>query len=157
MNATCFRPKYRRSALALIAVLAVSGFSGCAWIQKPKPPATPEEQLVQQMTTPPEPKSKRSWLGKILFFWKKEEPRVPKALPMNSIGRIYLFDPERKYAVIESGSAASLSPGTPLVVVKDGSILARLEVSPQSRPPFVVADLKFGKPSKNDLVYIDVQ
>lgn len=148
-------PQMKSAARRLPAILILGiSLSSCALFGgKPKPPASPEQQALTQMTAPAPPK-KNSWFSKILF-WRKNEPDSPKALPMSAVGRIFLFNAEQKYAVIESSSAASLTPGTPLVIVKDGSILARLEVSPQSRPPFLAADLKSGKPQKNDLVYLD--
>jgi len=142
--------------LISLVLLLTAGLGGCALFGgKSKAAPSPEQQALTQMAAP-EPKKKSSWLSKIMF-WKKNEPDAPKALAMNAVGRIFLFNAEQKYAVIESGSAAALVPGTPLIVVKDGSVLARLEVSPQSRPPFLAADLKFGKPQKNDLVYLDPQ
>ncbi|HEY5791729.1 MAG TPA: hypothetical protein VIS74_00425, partial [Chthoniobacterales bacterium] len=96
---------------------------------------------------------KKSWFSN-LFSWMKRKPAPPKALPLNAVGRVFVFNADQKYAVIESGGASSLAPGTPLAVLADGNIKARLVVSSQSRPPFLIADWRSGHPQKDDPVYI---
>jgi len=144
-------PRIRRFLPPLLA-LGLAGLGGCALFGgKPKPSVPPEQQVLDQLT-PAEPE-KTSWFGG-LFGWMKREPAPPKARPLNAVGRIFVFNAEKKYAVIESPGAATLPPGTALAVVQDGNLVARLEVSPQLRPPFLIADLKTGKAQKGDAVYI---
>lgn len=138
---------------ASVAVMLCAAFTvnGCALFKgKPKPLPPAEEQVLNQIA--PET-AKKSWIPNP-FAWLKRKPQTPRAMPVNPVGRIFVYNAVGKYAVVESGGVGTLPPGTLLATIKDGVITSQLKVSAQSRAPFLIADQYFGKPEKDDKVFV---
>lgn len=85
------------------------------------------------------------------IFPKKKTP--PKAEAARAIGTIKLVNEEAGFVLIEATSFQEASAGGMLVSIMNQKESATLKVSEMRNPPFLIADIISGKPTKGDRVY----
>jgi len=88
------------------------------------------------------------------FFEKKAEDIPGATLPMR-VGRVVMVDAGHRFVLLETGSAMRLAPGAGLLARRQRQTVATLEVTAESRPPYVAADILEGMPAVGDSVFLD--
>jgi len=154
------------TALLLLALLP-----GCHLLPKKTPPATAAAEAEQTSeepipgpsdlpealpTEPEQPvkmKDPRPLWKRVLFFWKSG-PKPPRASALTSVASVYSVNPAGNFAILESMAAASMLPGTRLAVIQDGVVMSILRVTPDRRPPFLIADIVSGEPQRGEALYV---
>ena len=145
---------------ALVLSLLFSG-TGCALLKK-KPETTGETAAAATPSpTPsaspsPTPRSmERKTIWQVLTFGllgkRKSEP--PKAQAAIQIGTIKLVNETERFVLIDTVAYQAATPGDKLVSINDGKESGTLKVSPLRNPPFLIADIVEGSPSRGDRVY----
>jgi len=86
---------------------------------------------------------------------KKPGDDIPEAtLPM-WVGRVVMVDAAHRFALIETVGPVRLQPGARLLAFRDAGRTAVLELTSESRPPYLAADLLEGTPALDDRVALD--
>lgn len=147
---------------ALAASLTVSG-TGCALLKKKPEPAGETAAEAPSPTPTPTPSpaprpAERKTIWQILTFGllggksqKKDEP--PKAQAAIQIGTIKLVNESERFVLIDTVAYQAAIPGDKLASISDGRKNGTLKVSPLRNPPFLIADIVEGSPSRGDRVY----
>lgn len=79
---------------------------------------------------------------------QKNQPRQPRL-----VGTIVSVNLDRHFVLIDTGSSYPAPVGTALKSLSDGSETGVLAVSPEVKPPFMIADIVSGNPQKGDQVF----
>jgi hypothetical protein len=121
-------------------------------------PRTAEEGAPEPAPPPPNnptARPSRWWhVGNLLFFWwPKKKPPPPAAAPLFASGTIFSVNQPGGFAILEAPQAQQLPPGTILSTLENGRITATVRLTADRRPPFIVADLLEGVPSRGQAVY----
>lgn len=84
---------------------------------------------------------------------RHRKPPKPQAPVHQLVGTIVTVNDSLHFVLIDSGGMATVTRGTALKSFSDGQQTAVLAVSPEEKPPFVIADIVDGSPHQGDQVY----
>jgi hypothetical protein len=116
-----------------------------------------EKADAETPPAPPDPAARqRKWwhVGHLLlFWWPQGEPPPPAASPLFASGTVFSVNQPGGFAIIEAPQGQQLPPGTLLSTLEDGRVTATVRLTADRRPPFIVADLIDGLPTRGDAVF----
>jgi hypothetical protein len=69
------------------------------------------------------------------------------------VGTVVSLDPSGRFVLIDAGTSAVVTSGQALKTFSNGQETGVLAVSPERKPPFVIADIVKGSPQKGDQVF----
>jgi hypothetical protein len=69
------------------------------------------------------------------------------------VGPIVMVDSGQHFVLIDTDTSAPAEDGTALKSFSNGTETGVLTVSPERRPPFMIADIVSGAPQKGDQVF----
>ena len=99
---------------------------------------------------PRTPKWAEGWFGLV-----KKKPEAPEATLPTWTGRVVMVDPENRFALVDTGAPLRLPAGQKLLAFREKQRTAVLEMTPESRPPFLAVKLLEGMPAVDDQVAVD--
>ena len=82
---------------------------------------------------------------------KKDDAKKPAVHRL--VGTIVVVNEEERFVLIDTESSSSSDVGTALKSFSNGAETGVLTVSPEHRPPFMIADIVSGTPHKGDQVF----
>lgn len=85
----------------------------------------------------------------------KKEDDTPEATLPTWIGRVVMVDVTHRFALIEGSTPARLAAGAQLLAFRDRRRTASLQLTAESRPPYLAADITEGLPAIGDTVALD--
>jgi hypothetical protein len=145
------------SRWALLCVLFC--FTGCAFLpggkarmEESSPPAANEPGGPEATPAPAPVKEQKSlrWQDIVFFWWPKKKPGPPVAAPLQTAAVVSFVNLPANFVILESPSATSQEEGTVLSSLEDGRIKATIRVTPDRRPPFIIAEIIEGVPERGD-------
>jgi hypothetical protein len=84
----------------------------------------------------------------------KKDAANAKTQPQHRlVGTIVAVNEEGKFVLIDTESSYAADVGTALKSFTDGTESGVLTVSPERKPPFMIADIVSGTPQKGDQVF----
>ncbi len=85
---------------------------------------------------------------------KNAAPQKTASAPEHRlVGTIVMVNTQQNFVLIDTDTAAPAEDGTALKSFSNGTETGVLAVSPQHRPPFMIADIVSGSPQKGDQVF----
>lgn|GEM_PF-6857833 len=120
-----------------------------ALLKKAEKEKAKKEKLALQKNS-----KRKGWKEMLFFWWPKSKPAPPAATPLNPIASIYVVNGPGKFVVLDSPSSNQLQTGKVLNTMKNGVIESTLRVTDDRTPPFIVAEIVSGSPSRGDSVFI---
>ena len=85
---------------------------------------------------------------------KDANPQKTASAPVHRlVGTIVMVNTEQNFVLIDTDTSAPAEDGTALKSFSNGTETGVLTVSPQHRPPFMIADIVSGSPQKGDQVF----
>jgi hypothetical protein len=84
---------------------------------------------------------------------RKPKPQGPPQPTHRLVGTIVMVNEEQKFVLIDTDTAEASEDGTALKSFSNGAETGVLTVSPEHRPPFMIADIVSGTPQKGDQVF----
>ena len=99
---------------------------------------------------PRTPKWAEGWFGLV-----KKKPEAPEATLPTWTGRVVMVDSENRFALLDTGAPLRLPAGQKLLAFREKQRTAVLEMTPESRPPFLAVKLLEGMPAVDDQVAVD--
>jgi hypothetical protein len=155
----------RQTFLGFLAIVGATWLAGCQLLPKTNPATgegapEPSEELVDLEVdaggileeAPVKMRDPRPLWKRVLFFWQRG-PQPPKASALVPIAKVFSVNTAGGFAIVESMAAASIQPGTQLCTISNGVVTSVLRVTPDRRPPFLIADFVTGIPSSGDSLY----
>lgn len=90
----------------------------------------------------------------VRFWWPKGK-KPPRAVAKVSqfVGTVTLVSEEPSFVLIDNGALPPPSAGTVLTIENPGGVPVEMKVTRIQKPPFVVADIVKGTPTKGDRVF----
>ena len=88
-------------------------------------------------------------------WFKKKPPEAPEASMPTWLGRVVMVDTTHRFVLLDTGAPMSLAPGAKVITFRDKQLTSVLQVTPESRPPYLALEIIDGEPALDDQAVLD--
>jgi len=86
---------------------------------------------------------------------KKPKPEAPEASLPSWLGRVVMVDTTHRFVLLDTGAPMTLAPGAKVITYRDKQLTSTLQVTPESRPPYIALEILEGEPALDDQAVLD--
>lgn len=88
-------------------------------------------------------------------WFKKKPPEAPEASLPSWLGRVVMVDTTHRFVLLDTGAPMTLAPGAKVITYRDKQLTSVLQVTPESRPPYIALEIIEGEPALDDQAVLD--
>lgn len=93
--------------------------------------------------------------GCALWPWKPKKPEAPEASLPSWLGRVVMVDTTHRFVLLDTGAPMTLAHGAKVITYRDKQLTSVLQVTPESRPPYIALEIVEGEPALDDQAVLD--